>query len=146
MPMPTHCFYRAGETNIQDVAVMRNGEWRGGYGGQTEEEIKAESGAILMFFDDAVRALTAAERSKYVKPPRRVTKEDFWHALEVLPPYRWRREGGAESFHVSERITGNLVDWYVRIGEEYWHLVESATTDHGFLVDRVKRQASQDAK
>lgn len=58
--------------------------------------------------------------------PKRISKQRFWDALEVLPPCRWHNCGGFEVFHVSERLTGDLVAWYAHRGDRYWEFTEQA--------------------
>lgn len=54
----------------------------------------------------------------------RVSKKKWHEALNVLPPARWERYGDVEFFHVNEHIVGSLVDWYIRVGERYYHFVD----------------------
>lgn len=62
------------------------------------------------------------------KPPREIDQERFWNALECLPPCKWAGMGTLfESFHVSERLSGNVVSWYVRHGERYFEIDQDAT-------------------
>ena len=60
--------------------------------------------------------------------PKAITKQRYWDMLEVLPPCRWQMAGMWEVFHVSERLTGNLVSWFAsgRLNgkEFYFELVD----------------------
>jgi hypothetical protein len=71
----------------------------------------------------------AVELDKYgPKPPREIDRERFWNALECLPPCKWQGMGtDFESFHVSERLSGNVVSWYVRQGARYFEIDQDAT-------------------
>ena len=51
------------------------------------------------------------------KPIREITEARYWEMLEVLPPCKWRHSAGGESFHVSEYMSGNFVNWFVCIGK-----------------------------
>ena len=62
------------------------------------------------------------------------TKAHWFDMLEVLPPCRWTRFDGGEIFHVSERITGNLVNWYMRKGNNYFTRVQFADQNLDLLV------------
>lgn len=44
--------------------------------------------------------------------PESITEERYQEALECLPPSRWHGVAGVSVFHICERITGNLVQWY----------------------------------
>lgn len=55
------------------------------------------------------------DRSLITKPER-ISRERYWEMLEVLPPCRW----GGGFFHVSERITGSLVSWFLEADGKYW--------------------------
>jgi hypothetical protein len=58
------------------------------------------------------------DRSYGVLPPVRITRTEWWEALEVMWPSKWRRAAGCESFHICEYVSGNIVQWFVRIGSE----------------------------
>lgn len=75
--------------------------------------------------DEAIALQQAADRKRYCKGPRESTAERFDEALNVLPPAKWQRMPGGESFYVSEPITSDLVDWHVRIGDKFYSIVES---------------------
>lgn len=106
--------------------MERDGQWYGHYSGDTQAAMEARTGAVLTLFDDACVAVVAAEREKYVRPPRICTAEVFADALNVLPPCRWTTHRGVEFFYVSERLTGDLVNWYGRLGTTCCCFVESA--------------------
>jgi hypothetical protein len=59
-------------------------------------------------------------------PPQAISKERFWELLECLPPSRWQNISGAEVFHVSERLSGNLVQWCARIGANHYAFTDDA--------------------
>jgi hypothetical protein len=71
-------------------------------------------------------------------PPQRVTKERFWFLLECLPPLKWVRERGAESFAILEPDIANLHTHCVRIGERYYEFLCPISTTHRDLVEIVK--------
>lgn len=54
------------------------------------------------------------------KPFVEITKEDWWDALECLPPMRWTRFDGGEYFFISEATTASLHSCYVRKGDRYY--------------------------
>jgi hypothetical protein len=74
--------------------------------------------------------------------PKEVDAERWWDMLEVLPPSRWTRAGGTESFHVCEYLSGNFVSWFVRIGERYFELQDVDTMKHGELVALCQQVAA----
>lgn len=62
-------------------------------------------------------------RTVYIKPATRyidgswngyTTEFYWWDRLEILPPCRHHNVAGFEVFHISERITANIVSWYAR--------------------------------
>ena len=76
---------------------------------------------------------------------KQVTKERYWDMLEVLPPCRWERRHTAgrtlEMFHVSERISSDLVDWFIadhtHTDTTYWTVVECASSTREHLAECV---------
>lgn len=72
-------------------------------------------------------SLFDSHENSLVTQPKVITSERYYDMLEVLPPCRWHNAGGLEVFHVSERITGNLVSWFARNGSDYWEFDDLAT-------------------
>ena len=68
------------------------------------------------------------------EPAELITKERFWEMLEVLPPCKWHNIGGVEVFHISERLTDNLVSWFAHSGDKY-----AEATDQDCLNDEELR-------
>ena len=62
----------------------------------------------------------------------------FWEMLEVLPPCRWGTVGGYEVFHVSERLSGNLVSWFAHRGDNYYEFTEQAHINTKALTQKLK--------
>ena len=54
--------------------------------------------------------------------PIEIDADRYDDALNVLPPGRW----DGNLFFVIERITGNLVNWYFRKGDQYFEFIEDA--------------------
>ena len=70
-----------------------------------------------------------------ITAPRRITKERFWDMLEILPPCRWHTVTGFEVFHVSERLTGDLVSWFAERDGKYWEFTNRASLTDAQLSD-----------
>lgn len=108
---------------------------RGMYSRKTREELEAEYGTLeVIDTEEAARRTDAAATTG----PREITSEDFQDALEVLPPMRWINRGGAESFRISEAISGTVHGAYVRIGERYFTLAQPLRVTHDELVAKVR--------
>ena len=71
-------------------------------------------------------------------PAKRITPEAWQYALEVLPPCRWRNYDGIEVFHVSEHLDGPLVNWYARVGDACFEIVDVYNVAPEILVRKVK--------
>ena len=52
------------------------------------------------------------EKSYLAKPLRKITESQFFYALEVLPPMRWVRENGLETFCMMEYTCGFVTAQY----------------------------------
>ncbi len=59
-----------------------------------------------------------------------ITKERYFEMLNILPPCKWHSIGGVEVFHISERLTDNLVSWFAHYGNKYFE-----ATDEDNLTD-----------
>lgn len=70
------------------------------------------------------------------------SEEHFTDMLECLPPCRWSKYGGVEAFHISERLTGNLVQWCARVedsnGVRCYSFTDFADINSGALAEKLK--------
>ena len=109
------------------------GVMRSPYSGKTLDELKVENPKLLAVTEEGIEKVIRAYEDSLVTEPEAITEEQWDYALNVLPPCRWERIGEmTEVFHISERITGNLVDWYGHTGADYCHFVDHAdvTVEH----------------
>ena len=116
---------------VQDFMSPEGLTW---FGRKTFEQCQAEhADAVLIDADEAY----ARRDAGFIKPVSETTAERFDYALNVLPPGKWTGPGGRESFYVTERIVGNIVDWYARVDERYFTLTDRATLGHREVMERV---------
>lgn len=78
-----------------------------------------EKGAQIMTWPELEELHTKFKEDQKTQP-KEITKEQWWEMLEILPPCKWYSRQGIELFHMSERLTDNLVDWYARAGDQYF--------------------------
>lgn len=109
------------------------------YGRKTLAEIQFEEAtdAVIVTADEGYRLMNEAFRT----PVSLITAERFDEMLNILPPCRWSSVGRFEHFHVSERITGNIVSWFIRFrgdaGERFFTFDDYATLTQVELMERV---------
>ena len=112
------------------------------YGKHPVGEVLAEYPALVQIsLGDAADRAHVFARAKYgAGRAERVSEKRFWEMLEVLPPCKWGTRAGFEMFHVSERISGSLVDWYLRdtATDQHWHIVEDSTAKPAHLAQCIK--------
>ena len=80
-------------------------------------------------------AMTTDLRTDPRANPREITAEDWWHALECLPPSNWHKVADDETFtvpepydHDEEHFPAMLYWRYVRIKDRYWEILALSTT------------------
>lgn len=103
------------------------------YTKKTAEEHKAEGFDIL----------TEAEYIELFKNYERglcsdwkeVTEEQYWDALEVLPPKKWH-DGG---FYMGECYTGTLYSFYQKWHGKYYTSLQSIYTPRNEILDNLKK-------
>jgi hypothetical protein len=80
-------------------------------------------------------------RANNGEPARQITRDRFWHLLEVLPPAHWTRRVDAETFMVIECETANLHTWAARIGSgdeaTYWEMIAPNDSTHSDILRNV---------
>lgn len=111
--------------------------------GLTPEQYASERGFPVRAISDAeLDALTDRWMAGQITDPVEEDSEAFWYALEVLPPCRWHTRRGVELFHISERISHDLVNWHARVGDRYFTMVHHDGADSDVLADAVNHAAS----
>lgn len=108
-------------------------------GGMTVEEYAADRGfAVRVVSEDEMYALADAYAATRVTGPEPITAERWDDMLNCLPPCRWHRRDGVELFHVSERITHDLVNWFAKVGDNHFAMVDRAGADSSALAAAVR--------
>jgi hypothetical protein len=85
-----------------------------------------------MTYDD----YKALEVSVLRTAPVEITEEQFYRALEVLPPLQWVVLGGAETFAMSEFYTGRMTSMYCAINGKYYQIIDHIK-QHSKIVEAV---------
>lgn len=96
-------------------------------GGQTLAEYLAEKPDYIVMTESEFDERLAAHYESQKTIPQECTEEHFFEMLEVLPPCRWHTVAGVNCFHVSERLTGNLVNWFARRDGRYFEFTQDAS-------------------
>lgn len=91
--------------------------------GLTLDEYIEREGPVRVVDDDEFFKIADSYLDSRCTKPKRTTKAHYWDMLEILPPDRFEIRGKFTSFHVCERITGDLVNWYFTDGKRYWTFV-----------------------
>ncbi len=116
------------------IDVVQPDTGLGVYSGQTLEQMR-ERYPDISIVDDEVAV--QHDRQRRITDPREISEEDWQCLLECLPPCKWVRHSSAESFHVSERITHDIVTWCVRIGTKFYRLDDSCRLSHDDVVRKA---------
>jgi hypothetical protein len=94
--------------------------------------------AVVLPFREAETMAAQATRAKYCTGATPVTAERADEALNVLPPFRWRATQRMEAFAVGEPVTDRLLSWFVRLGSQWFELIEDRGISYDDLVAVVK--------
>lgn len=96
------------------------------FSGKTVEEMQQGSGEALevMPFIQALELAEAASRARYCQGPERISQERYEEMLNVLPPENWQRGVGYSCFRLSERLSGAIASFFLRIGDSYYEINE----------------------
>lgn len=73
------------------------------------------------------------------QPPSRITREEFIRSLECLPPVDWvQRPGRESSFKLSELVNYDVARIFVRLGDEYFVMLDQCSLSHDQIVAKVR--------
>jgi len=130
--LPERCFYVPGDLTLIDFEIRG----KGAYSGETLAETdKRYPGVQSMTYHDACTAIDAATAKRYkVGQAEEIDDSAFFYALGVLPPVRWYRGEGVETFEMSELESGNITACFVRIGSRYFRIYSKVRTAPEFLI------------
>ena len=105
------------------------------FSGKTFEQMRQQSGEVLelMPFVQALELTEAASRARYCQGPERISQERYEEMLNVLPPENWQRGVGFSCFRLSERLSGAIASFFVRIGDSYYQINEDEDANVGDL-------------
>ncbi len=110
-------------------------EWSGGL---TLEQYVEERGFPVRVVDRSeLETMIADYEAGQVTEPESITEDQWTYALGVLPPSRWGHYAGVELFHISERLSGELVSWYAHLNGRYWSFVDLSTARPEDLARKV---------
>ena len=132
-PFPGHL-----ETMVDDDGIV-------GYDGQMLEDYLASSGKKLRVIDEReCNALFAAHYLSLITEPAMIEPEVWDDALNVLPPCKWHDlTDRINVFHVSERLCGQLVQWYVKVGfrekAKYYTFTDNAHINDYLLREKIEK-------
>lgn len=105
-------------------------------GGQTLEALQTRyPGLKVGDFDEVMLANEMFYREQAVCE---IDEPTYIEALECLPPLDWVRKGYAESFKMSERITGNTTWIYCRHGERFFRFYGDVRSSWSTIIGRLE--------
>ena len=117
--MENGVIYKLGERHIQ--TTIKDGVCA--YSKTPVKEYLEAKGPEYIFckWEEALRLIEKAEKEAFDKPMVEITKEEYWEALECLPPLMWTKCGnGDEFFFMSEFYSGNYTALFMKKGEKYY--------------------------
>ena len=120
-------FANRNENYAKDNALLIGGSYIGQYSGKTLEQLQAEDPDVELI--DVNEFLDIVE-ARMTTDPVEIDEDRYWYLLEVLPPCGWVRNGSAESFYMSEFISGRVTCHVVRIGDRYFTFDAPVMTSH----------------
>lgn len=137
MSLPSTIVYVPGAMSIIDFMLPRDGgELRGGYSGETLEQIRARyPGAIIGELD----TFTAEKEARLRTDPVEITRDQWTEALEVLPPLDHQYDGRACTFKCMEMLSGRITSVYCRIGSRCFTFTDVASIPHAEIVAKCQK-------
>lgn len=122
----THALYRPGSLSLYAHLHPLTGCCM--FGGETPEQLREKYPDIrLLPIDEAMRLLEQTQQQELEHGPRPIDITAYQEALECLPPVRWTRVDGVESFILSEALCADYYSIYARIDEDAYRITGQPT-------------------
>jgi hypothetical protein len=83
---------------------------------QHPDDIKPQEYKLFNSFRELDAEISKRDYNNILGLKAKITKEVYWDALEVLPPFKYVKDG----FILSEALTDNLYFQYTEIGDDYF--------------------------
>ena len=99
------------------ITVLDKKTHRCPWTGKTKEDITNEHPDIefLEWFEFRDRI-----KNSCVTPPKEITWDRYYSALECLPPLNWHISPNFECFHMSEFLVENYTATYAKVGDRFF--------------------------
>jgi len=164
MELPTDntpTFYDSKESRINTVCLCDSfenlkDETKVAYVEETKKEYQEKHPKLeLISFGKALELSQKADRKKYKAGiVKEITEERFDEMLNVLPPDNWINYSTNESFRISEDLTGELSNFYIRVfdgefpkhKERFFTVVMPKFTKHNQLISIAAKQYEMEVK
>lgn len=135
----THVFVQ-GQMTCIDIVNPATG--RSAINGETLEQVRIRyPGAEIA----EVHSWSDAKEKALCSEPVETTEERFMEMLEVLPPQRWQRGKGCESFEMCEHTSGRVTTIFCRFGDKYFEfqgIAGQSLASHATHCGQMKERAA----
>lgn len=81
-------------------------------------KVKGFKQPVVVGWDELYKKRAQFQREKYLKPAERITEEQYFNALEALPPINWQHGGAFEHFRFMELLTDNITTQFAKMGDK----------------------------
>jgi len=157
----TPTFYDSKESRINTVCLCDSfknlkDDTKVAYVEETKKEYQEKYPELeLISFSKALELSQKADRKKYKAGiVKEITEERFDEMLNVLPPDNWINYSTNESFRISEDLTGELSNFYIRVfdgefpkhKERFFTVVMPKFTKHNQLISIAAKQYEMEVK
>lgn len=149
MKLHTHAIYQRGKLHAQNSCHTEDdGTIRANFTTLTGQEYCDEKNAgrapdepeyEFLPWDEVMPMIEAAQDDEYLTGWTEITKEQWWDALEVLPPENWRTVAGVEIFRMCEYLTGNITGHYARLEDRHFVANLRNTTPYAEIAEQIAR-------
>ncbi|OEE37316.1 hypothetical protein A1QO_04210 [Vibrio genomosp. F10 str. ZF-129] len=101
------------------------------------EKIDNVEGYVFLTEDEFIEK--AKERELSLHEVTEVSEKAFEHAQDCLPPCGLTYFNQGKLFYVSERLCGNTVSWFVKLGKKFYEVVNFATLANDDVLNLVEQ-------
>jgi hypothetical protein len=101
---------------------------------------------IAQTWDEFFIMLEKYNRETYIKPWKELTEEQYWDALECLPPCKWHDLNKRfNSFYISEAYTSDLHSFCIKDRKtgKYWQAIRSRFISDADLINDLVNQLGE---
>ncbi len=103
-----------------------------------KKEDYISKGFLVLSEDEMFKQIWDNEDKQFIKKWIKISKDDWYEMLEILPPMKWQHIDNYQFFFISEATTSNIHSCYCKHGDNYYSANRRTNVDYNEFIKEIK--------